>query len=549
MAFATFLIYTLLVAGLSYVITSKTSQKTSEGYFLGGRSLTAGVIAGSLLLTNLSTEQIVGLNGQAFTEGILVMCWETLAAIAMVVTALFLLPRYLKGGIATIPQFLEDRYDTMTKTIATILFLTGYVVILLPIVLYSGSLALITMFDIPNMMGISHDTALWLFIWGIGIIGSVYAIFGGLKAVAVSDSFNAVGLLIGGLMIPIFGLMHIGDGSITEGMTNLYNSAPERFNAIGSSNASVPFATIFTGMMLVQLFYWGTNQAIIQRALAARDLREGQKGLLLAAFFKILGPLILVIPGMIAFYLFKGDLDIPDQAYPMLVKTVLPVALVGFFAAVLFGAILSSFNSALNSSVTLFGLDIYKEHINPDASQTTIIKYGKMFGLLLAFLSMFVAPFIAKAPDGLFGYLQEINGCYSIPILTIIVVGYLTKYVPPLAAKFAIISGSILYSISQFGLKGYFTDKALAAAERSGITDAAQLDTIATDAYPHFLHVMAILFVVNVIIMLIIGKLRPQATPFELVHSKDVDITPYKYSKPIGLAIVIVVILSYVYFS
>ena len=350
-------------------------------------------------------------------------------------------------------------------------------------------------------------------------------------------------------MIPIFGLMHIGDGSMTEGITNLYNSAPERFNAIGDRHASVPFTTIFTGMMLVQLFYWGTNQAIIQRALAARDLREGQKGLLLAAFFKILGPLILVLPGMIAFYLFKGDLAIPDQAYPKLVKTVLPVALVGFFAAVLFGAILSSFNSALNSSVTLFGLDIYKEHINPDASQETIIKQGKRFGLLLAFLSMFVAPFIAKAPDGLFGYLQEINGCYSIPILTIIVVGYLTKWVPPFAAKFAIISGSIFYSISQFWLKGYFVDKAVSAAERSGITDPLQLDRIGIEAYPHFLHVLAILFAANVIIMLIIGKLRPQATAYELVHSKDVDITPYKFSVPFGIGIVVVVVCSYVYFS
>jgi len=223
--------------------------------------------------------------------------------------------------------------------------------------------------------------------------------------------------------------------------------------------------------------------------------------------------------------------------------------LVGFFAAVLFGAILSSFNSALNSSVTLFGLDIYKEHINPDASQETIIKQGKRFGLLLAFLSMFVAPFIAKAPDGLFGYLQEINGCYSIPILTIIVVGYLTKWVPPFAAKFAIISGSIFYSISQFWLKGYFVDKAVSAAERSGITDPLQLDRIGIEAYPHFLHVLAILFAANVIIMLIIGKLRPQATAYELVHSKDVDITPYKFSVPFGIGIVVVVVCSYVYFS
>jgi len=155
MAIFTFLLYTLGVAALSYYFTGKT-KATSEGYFLGGRSLTAGVIAASLLLTNLSTEQIVGLNGQAFTEGILVMCWETLAAIAMVITALFLLPRYLKGGLTTIPQFLEVRYDSATRSLASILFLSGYMIVLLPIVLYSGSLALVTMFDIPGSFGISH---------------------------------------------------------------------------------------------------------------------------------------------------------------------------------------------------------------------------------------------------------------------------------------------------------------------------------------------------------------------------------------------------------
>ena len=528
MAIFSFLAFTLLVAGVAYWSTRGTNEQTSDGYFLGGRSLTAPVIAGSLLLTNLSTEQLVGLNGQAYTEGILVMAWETLAAIAMVVTALFLLPRYLQGGISTVPQFLEDRYDTTTKTITSALFLSGYVIVLLPIVLYSGSLALVTMFDIPSLLDVSHTTALWICVWGIGITGSIYAIFGGLKAVAVSDTINAIGLLIGGLLIPYFGLQHIGGGSATEGMSILMREAPEKFNSIGDSKASVPFSTIFTGMMLVQLFYWGTNQAIIQRALGAVNLKEGQKGLLLAAFFKILGPLIVVLPGVIAFHIFKGNLEIPDQAYPKLVKEVLPISLLGFFAAVLFGAILSSFNSALNSSVTLFGLDIYKEHINPDASDAQVVKYGKGFGIILAILAMFVAPMIANAPDGLFGYLQEVNGCYSIPILTIIIVGYLTKWVPAIAAKVAIVLGVILYSISQFVLKPF---------------------VFGDDNYLPFLHVMAITFVINVLIMLAIGKMRPREVAFELPYTKQVDITPYALVKPLGALICAVVIGIYVYFA
>jgi SSS family solute:Na+ symporter len=528
MQFTVFIAFTSLVALISYIATRKTREDTSDGYFLGGRSLSGVVIAGSLLLTNLSTEQIVGLNGTAFKEGILVMAWETLAAVAMVITALVLLPRYLKGGISTVPQFLERRYDTMTKTITSGLFLSGYMVVLLPIVLYSGALAINTMFEVPELLNVSETTALWITVWAVGIVGSIYAIFGGLKAVAVSDTINAIGLLVGGLMIPVFGLLAIGDGNILDGIGLLVRDNPEKFKVMGDANASVPFATIFTGMMLVQMFYWGTNQAIIQRALGAKNLKQGQIGLLLAAFIKILGPLIVVLPGVIAFHMFGGSLENPDQAYPTLVSKVLPLSLLGFFAAVLFGAILSSFNSALNSSVTLFGLDIYKTYVNKSASEKQTVYAGKSFGVLLAIFSMGIAPLIANAPNGLFGYLQEVNGCYSIPILTIIVVGYFTKYVPAIAAKIAILSGVILYSISQFILKPF---------------------VVGAENYPHFLHVMAILFVLNVCVMLVIGKLSPRHEAYQQMYSEDVEITPWKYVNVFGIGIIITVIAIYVYFS
>ena len=383
------------------------------------------------------------------------------------------------------------------------------------------------MFNVPEMLDVSKNTALWITVWGIGIVGSIYAIFGGLKAVAVSDLINAIGLLVGGLMIPFFGLMAIGDGSVSEGVSTLINANPEKFNAIGGSDSSIPFATIFTGMMLVQLFYWGTNQAIIQRALGAKNLKEGQKGLLLASFIKILGPLIVVLPGIIAFHMFGTTLENPDEAYPMLVTKVLPSYLVGFFAAVLFGAILSSFNSALNSSVTLFGIDIYQSYIKKDATETQVVWAGKKFGIVLAVVSMCIAPLLVYASDGLFGYLQEANGIYSIPILTIIVVGYLTKFVPAFAAKIGVISGSVLYIISQFIIK----------------------PMVGEENYPHFLHVMAILFALNIIIMLIIGKLKPREVAFELAYTKQVDITPWKYLKITGIAICVIVIGIYIYFS
>ncbi len=527
MAILVFLLVTGLIALSSYLI-SKGTSKNQDGYFLGGRSLGAGVIAGSLLLTNLSTEQIVGLNGAAFREGVLVMAWETLAAIAMVLTAIYLLPRYLRGGITTIPEFLESRYDKLTRTIASGLFLTGYAVILLPIVLYSGALAINTIFDIPENFGISYRAALWLSVWSIGCIGSVYAVFGGLKAVAVSDTFNAVGLLIGGILIPIFGLLVVGSGSFSAGIELLYQSHPEKFISVGGKDSSIPLSTIFTGMLLVQLFYWGTNQAIIQRALGAKNLKEGQKGLFLAAFIKILGPIIVVLPGIIAYHLFGNTLTNPDEAYPTLVQAVLPTAWVGFFAAVLFGAILSSFNSALNSSVTLFGLGVYKSRINKNATEKMVVRKGKLFGIALALVSMFIAPMLMYVPEGLFAYLQEVNGIYSIPILSVILIGYTTKHVPALAGRIGLLLGSILYILSQFILKPF---------------------VVGRENYPHFLHVMAILFLINILVMLIIGKFKPQSMAYEHRDSGQVNIEPWRYKGITGIAICIIVLGVFVFFA
>jgi SSS family solute:Na+ symporter len=540
--------FTIFVAVVSWYATRNTDESSSEGYFLGGRSLGAVTIAGSLLLTNLSAEQIVGLNGQAFTEGILVMAWETLAAIAMIVTAIFLVPKYMSRGVTTIPEFIEYRFDHQTKAIISGLFLTGYVVVIIPSVLYSGSLAFSTMFDLPTVLGISHKASIWLCVWSIGVIGMIYAIFGGLKAVAVSDLINAIGLLAGGILIPIFGLMAIGEGSVLTGISTLYTANPEKFNVVGEVDNSIPFGTIFTGMMLVQMFYWGTNQAILQRVFGAKNLKEGQKGMILAALVKFLIPLIVVLPGVIAYHLFQGNLENPDQAYPTLVRTVLPATFMGFFAAVLFGAVLSSFNSILNSSATLFGFDLYKQYFNKTATEHQIVKASKIFGLVLGLMGMSVAPLIANAPNGLFAWLQEANGCYSIPILTIVIIGFFTKRVPALAAKIGIASGVILYSISQFIIKPYFVDSAMAKAAADGITNAKALSVIQAEAYPHFLHVMAILFVLNIGIMLLVGKMYPMAHDHVVRSNDKVDITPWKHAVVTGILITILVLSTYFIF-
>ncbi|MEL6917166.1 MAG: solute:sodium symporter family transporter [Bacteroidota bacterium] len=548
LSIGSFIGFTLLVAIIAWYATRTTNEKSADGYYLGGRSLGAITIAGSLLLTNLSAEQIVGLNGQAFTEGVLVMAWETLAAIAMIVTALFLLPKYMRGGITTIPQFIESRFDQQTKAILSVLFLIAYSLVLLPTILYSGSLAFSTMFDLPDLLGLSQSATIWVCVWSIGIIGSIYAIFGGLKAVAVSDLINAIGLLIGGLLIPVFGLMAIGDGSLSAGLDNLWKTNPEKFVAAGGVDSSIPFGTIFTGMMLAQIYYWGTNQSILQRVFGAKNLKEGQKGMILAALVKFLIPVIVVLPGIIAWHLFDGDLSNADLAYPTLVKTVLPSAFIGFFAAVLFGAVLSSFNSLLNSSATLFGFDLFKQYFKKDASELQTVKAGKSFGLLLAIVSMSISPFIANAPDGLFSYIQQSLGSLSVPILAVVVVGMYTKRVPALGAKVVLVSGVILYLISLVILGPYFVDSALAEAAANGITDPKQLSIIKAEAYPHFLHVMGILFVFNILVMLVIGKLYPRETDYQPVTTNDVDITPWKYAFIAGALITVLVLSTYLIF-
>jgi len=549
MGLITFAAFTLLVAVISYFASRKTDETTSDGYFLGGRSLTGPVIAGSLLLTNLSTEQIIGTNGVGFSEGILIAAYEIVAAVAMVFTAFVLLPKYLKGGISTIPQFLEKRYGKLTKTIVSILFLMAYAISMLPTVLYSGALAINTMFDIPERMGLDPESALWVTVWGIGIIGSIYAIFGGLKAVAVSDSINAVGLIVGGLLIPVFGLMAVGNGSVFEGLNVVTTNLPEKFEILGGPNSSVPWTTLFTGMLIVNFYYWGTNQAIIQRALGAKNLAEGQKGLCLAAIIKILGPIIVVLPGVIAFEYFNGNLDNADEAYPMLVKAVLPTAFVGFFAAVLFGAILSSFNSALNSSVTLFGLDLYKQYFNANASEKQVVRAGKTFGIFLAIFSMAIAPLLYGVEGGIFNYLQELNGSFSVPILAIILVGYFSKRVSGKAANIAIVFAVVTYLVTLYVVKPIIADNAVAAAELSGVTDASELAMVAKDAFPSFLHIMGIIFVMVLIILFTVSKFFPRQTDYLEEYTRQVDITPWKYLKPAGVVICIAVVSIYIYFS
>ncbi len=531
---ASFLAFTLAVAVISYWKTRQDRMNTSEAYFLGGRSLSGWVIAGSLMLTNLSTEHLIGLNGDAFNHTIAVMAWETTAALAMVLMALYFLPRYLKSGFVTIPQFLADRYDQQTRVIATTLFLFSYVVAILPVVLLFGASGIESLFDISATWGLTATQSTWLIVWGVGTLGSLYAIFGGLKAVAVSDTVNGVGFLIVGLLVPVLALIHVGDGSLLAGLSEVYTDERPKFDITGDEPGSfLPFGVLFTGMIVNQIFFWCTNQSIVQRALGAKNLAEGQKGVLLAAFFKLLGPLVIVLPGVIAFHMFKDTLGPDDylMAYPLLVKTVLPPALTGLFAAVMVGAILSTFNSVLNSSATLFSQGIYHTLINPSATGPQMVWWGRMCSIVLGVAAMLVAPLL-DTTGSLYNYLQKVNATFFGPMLAVIVLGFLTKRISALAAKVGLIVGPVLFYLLVFSLG----DQVQATLKSAfGLQDEV-----------HFLHFLALVFLITIVLMAVISHFRPAKTTYEQIYTQAVEITPWKHAKAVGAAIAIATVSFYV---
>ena len=409
-----------LVAWVSYRKT-RGEVSTSDGYFLAGRGLTGIFIAGSMVLTNLSAEQLIGLNGSAYGFNLSSMAWEVTAAFATICMAFVFLPRYLSGAFTTLPQFLNSRFDDDVRRMTVVLFMLGYGLVTIPSVLYSGSLAVMQLFNVPGILDLNYSSSLVLTILLIGCVGALYAIFGGLKAVAVSDTLNGIGLLIIGIAVPYLGLIALGEGSFTEGLAVITTTHTDKLNAIGSSTDPIPFATIFTGMIFANLFYWCTNQYVIQRTLAAQSLAEGQKGVLFSGFFKVLVPFLMMVPGVIAFHLYGEGLQSIDLAYPRLISDVLPVYASGFFLAVLLGAVFSSFNSLLNSAATLFCLDVYQPYLErrnkPPLSDEKMIAVAKKAGFIIALFSFIVAPLLQFAPEGLWQIIRIFTGFYNIPVI------------------------------------------------------------------------------------------------------------------------------------
>lgn len=515
----TFLGFIAFVAIYTWYKLRKENLDSQDGYFLGGRSLTGTVIAGSMLLTNISTEHLIGMNGSSYKNGFIIIAWEVTSALALVAAAVYFVPKYLKMGLTTIPQYLEARFDSTTRTIVALFLMLSFVVTLLPIVLYTGAINMESIFNVSEVLEVSQTTGIWITVVIIGVIGSLYAIFGGLKAVAFSDTINGVGLLVGGLMVPILALVAIGDGNLMTGLNKVFNHSPEKFNVIGAKDSVLPFEALFTGLIINQIYFWCMNQTIIQRALGAKNLIEAQKGLLYTGVLKILVPLIIVLPGVIGFYYFGTDLyDNQDMIYPALVKKVLPLSLIGFFAAVVLGAVLSTFNSVLNSAATIFSIDVYKRHIRKNANESSLVYVGKITSIILAITSIIAAPMVANAPEGLYQLLQQLNGIFFIPVASIMLAGFFTKTISAAGAKAALFVGMLFYVLTTF---------------------IFQVDI-------HFVHIWGIEFLLNIVVMYGVSYFYPAKKVYANEEMEYVNLIPWKYTKAMSLALVIITISIYI---
>ena len=518
-----FLFFTVMVAVISAWKTRDDKLDTAEGYFLAGRGLPGIVIAGSLLLTNLSAEQLVGTNGQGWASNMSPIGWEVGALFTLFALALWFLPTYLKMGTTTIPQLMEARFGRGTKLMFSFVIVVMYSILNLPVILYSGAVVFENIFDISGIFGISKFTAVAILCVVIGIIGGCYAIFGGLKAVAVSDTINGIGLIIGGLMIPFLALALLGHettgGGLVEGVKYLVQTEPEKLNAWASWDAAepaLPWPLIFTGMFFNNLYWWCTNQSFVQRALAAKSLKEGQKGAIYCGFLKTIGFFYLVLPG--------GSSAI-DFAYPALVSAVVPKPVMGFFAAVLFGAILSSFNSVLNSASTMFTLDLYRTAINPKASDMQCVKVGKIYGTCAGAVAICVAPFVMFA-QGITTFLNSMSQFVSLPILFTVLGALIFRKAPKYAPKVITAVHVIAYGAFMI-LKPCYP----------------------TSGEPiHYLYAIAVLFVVEFAIMWYLNKYRG-TEDYVPADVGAVDLTPWKYRHIVCIIGIILAIGIYILFS
>ena len=427
----------ILSVGLWVSRSKKGHVKNTEDYFLAGKSLPWWAIGASLIAANISAEQFIGMSGSGFALGLAIASYEWMAAITLIIVGKYFLPIFIEKGLYTIPEFVEKRYSTNLKTILAIFWIALYVFVNLTSVLYLGSLALETIMGIPMIYGVI----------GLGLFAAAYSLYGGLSAVAWTDVIQVIFLVLGGLVTTYLALNTVSGGEgVVEGFKVIYDRAPERFvmilDELNPYYDMLPgIAVIVGGMWVANLYYWGFNQYIIQRTLAAKSLRESQKGIMLAAFLKLVIPLIVVLPGIAAYVMVNDSsimaslgetaqhnlpaLEQADKAYPWLLQF-LPTGLKGVAFAALAAAIVSSLASMLNSTSTIFTMDIYKPYINPGASSKSLVNVGRLSAAVALIIACIIAPLLSGL-DQAFQFIQEYTGMVSPGILAVFLLGLFWK--------------------------------------------------------------------------------------------------------------------------
>ncbi|MBT3244968.1 MAG: sodium/solute symporter [Bacteroidetes bacterium] len=441
-----FIAYCLLIIfiGLYVSRNKKGEKKTAKDYFLASKSLPWWAVGASLIAANISAEQAIGMSGSGFAIGLAIASYEWMAAIALILVGIFFLPVFLKKGIYTMPQFLQERFDNRVRTAMATFWLLVYVFINLTSVLWLGALALETIMGIPVFWGIV----------GLAVFAAVYSIYGGLKAVAWTDVIQVIFLIAGGLITTILALKAIGGGDgVFAGFTELLDKVPEKFNMIikkgemmipdgsgGTKDAwfDLPgLSVVIGGLWIANISYWGFNQYIIQRGLAAKSIAEAQKGVLFAGFLKLLIPLIVVIPGIAAYLISQSpdaygleNADVisrSDQAYPWLLHNFVPAGIKGVAFAALVAAIVSSLASMLNSTSTIFTMDIYKNLIDKNVSDTKMVSIGRLASLSALIIAVVMARPLLGGLDQAFQYIQEFTGFITPGVCAIFLAGVFWK--------------------------------------------------------------------------------------------------------------------------
>ena len=455
---------TILAIGLWVSRDKDGKQKNAEDYFLASKSLPWWAVGTSLIAANISAEQFIGMSGSGFALGLAIASYEWMAAITLLVVGKYFLPIFIEKGLYTIPEFIEKRFSTNLKTILAIFWIALFVFVNLTTVLFLGGKALDT------IIGVGDGAILLNSIIGLGLFAAAYSLWGGLASVAWTDVIQVVILIFGGLLMTYFALANVTDsGSFIDGMKYVYEKAPERFSMILSKGEIIKpnggdawwdlpgLAVVIGGIWVANLYYWGFNQYIIQRTLAAKSLEEGQKGIVFAAFLKLIIPVIVVLPGIIAYVMNLDDTGVltaasvdpgfigaagniaNDNAAPWLIKNFIPVGVKGLILAALAAAIVSSLASMLNSTSTIFTMDIYRSHFNKNATDAQMVSVGRITAVVALIIAIIIAPQLGSLGQ-VFIFIQEYTGVVSPGILAVFLMGLFYKK----ATNNAAIWGAIL---------------------------------------------------------------------------------------------------------